>query len=502
MKQLVMFLSFFILPLFSFGIEIYQAPDTTLFHKITDIEKRIQGTNRSSDTPAPIKKTQAPSQDTIIHLPAKSGLGTKSKAYKNPFDSLYSRKPNGTLQLPTSLNAEVMRGMTFRDTLFYNALFLPPVFTGKQLARDLSFYPLKKKDSHYALIPSEKTFAPALQHYDFVNTIRFNYSKTYPDRVRYSVFNFNEIPPVVNDADVAKQFNPFRELLRAESTVSLQAPEVEGIAIGRKYWVFSGEHSLQFSQNYFSNNWYKGGTSNLNINNFHILKANYKKDKVRFNNSLEWRLSLYNAPDDTTRSYRIGEDLLRYYGDFGVDAFGKGWSYSTNLEAKTQLFNNYLPNTDDLRSAFLSPFYVNAGIGMKYELDKKSETVRHRRVRWTLALAPVSMNYRYVLNNNVDVTRYGIPKGDRFVFDMGSTVTSMLKYDITRYITWDSRFKYFTSYKKIEAEFENTLNMALSNYFSTRLYLNLRFDDSVPADSKFKHLQVNETISFGLNFKW
>ena len=85
---------------------------------------------------------------------------------------------------------------------------------------------------------------------------------------------------------------------------------------------------------------------------------------------------------------------------------------------------------------------------------------------------------------------------------MGSTVTSMLKYDITRYITWDSRFKYFTSYKKIEAEFENTLNMALSNYFSTRLYLNLRFDDSVPADSKFKHLQVNETISFGLNFKW
>ena len=62
--------------------------------------------------------------------------------------------------------------------------------------------------------------------------------------------------------------------------------------------------------------------------------------------------------------------------------------------------------------------------------------------------------------------------------------------------------RYFTSYHKVEGELENTLNMALTNAFSTRLFVHLRFDDSVPADPKFKYLQVTELLSFGLNYKW
>lgn len=505
MRHLYMVFVFFIIPFFSFGRIDLQIPDSVeIFHNLTDIEKRIQGATRSFDKQVSTKRV-IEKTDTVIHRISekKSPVILLPKSYKNPLDSFYTRSSNGTLQLHPSLNADAMRGMTFRDTLFYNPLFLPAVFTGKYLPRDLSFYQTKQRQGiSYELIPKEKTFAPKLQHYDFVNNIRKYYSMSYPDKIKYSVFNFNETLPAVNDADVTKQFNPFRELIKTESNVSLQAPEVERVQIGRKYWVFSGEHSLQFSQNYFSNNWHKGGTSNMNINNYHVFIANYKKDKVRFNNKLEWRLSIYNAPDDSLRKFRIGDDLIRYYGDFGIDAFARGWSYSTNMEAKTQLFNNHIANSRNLRSALLSPLYVNAGVGMKYELDKKSETVRHRRLRWTLALAPASLNYRYVLSNNVDVKRYGIPPEKKSVFDVGSTLTSILKYDITRYVTWDSRFKYFTSYKKIEAEFENTLNMSLSNYFSTRLYLNLRFDDSVPTDKKFGYLQVNETISFGLNFKW
>ncbi len=107
-----------------------------------------------------------------------------------------------------------------------------------------------------------------------------------------------------------------------------------------------------------------------------MLRANYNKEKVKFNNTLEWRLSVFNAPDDTLRRYRIGNDLIRYYGDFGVDAFMKGWSYSMNVEAKSQLFNSYPPNSDVLRSAFLAPLYVNAGVGLKFNLDKRSEKVR------------------------------------------------------------------------------------------------------------------------------
>ena len=307
---------------------------------------------------------------------------------------------------------------------------------------------------------------------------------------------------IETEADVREQYNPFKELLSSQTSFSLEKPDVEGVKIGRVYWVKTGENSLQFSQNYFSPNWHKGGTSNLNINSNHVFNVNYQKDKVRFNNRLEWRLSVFSTPDDTLRSSRIGDDMIRYYGDFELDAYKKSWSYSTNLEVKTQLFNNYDANKPELRSALLSPLYVNAGIGMKYNLDKRSKTVRHRRTRLAISISPLSVNYRYVGNSDVNEKKYGIPEGEKSIFDKGSTLVSNLTYDFSKYISLTSRFKYFTNYSKVEAEFENTLNMSLSQFFSTRIYLHLRFDDSVPSHPDYKYLQINEVVSFGLNYKW
>ncbi len=500
-----------------------QVQDSTdVFRNITDISRQIeQRTTQSNeaqrmvDTPPiiiPQNKTllwdDAP-RDTIrpIAIPRDTVRFTslhKHLFYRNPLDSIYTRKENGTLQLPLyNYNTEAMRGLTFRDTLLYNPLFLPVIFTGEMLPRDLSFYPLEENRDKGLLIPQEKTLASGLRHADFIRHVRRDYYLAYPDRIRYSVLNFEAIPRITTDDNVVRDtFNPFRDLIRTETTFSLDAPGVEGATIGRRYWVYAGEHSFQFAQNYFSTNWHKGGTNNLNFNSFHVIKANYQKDKIKFNNALEWRLSLFNAPDDSVRNYRIGNDLIRYYGDFGIDALLKGWSYSMNMEAKSQFFNNYPTNSSELRSAFLAPLYVNAGVGLKYNLDKKSEKVRHRRLQWNLALAPVSINYTYVGNDAVDVVRYGIPEGRNSLLDIGSTVTSILKFDFTRYITWDSRLTYFTSYEKVISEFENSLNMALSNAFSTRVYLNMRFDDGVPADPDLKYWQINQTLSFGLNYKW
>lgn len=425
---------------------------------------------------------------------------------KTSLDSLYARKSNGTIHLPSKSEQSYdlyNRSLSFRDTMFFNPLFLPVVFTGRIEPSD-SIFTLSNKDEKKKvfLISPELTFKPQLDRQSFADKVKRNYYLEYPNRIKISSTDLGAVTHTATDMEVIEKFNPFKELLSSQTSFSLEKPDVEGIKIGRVYWLKSGENSLQISQNYFSPNWHQGGTSNLNINSYHVFRVNYVKDKVRFNNMFEWRLSAYNAPDDTLRNYRIGDDLLRYYGDFGLDAYKKTWSYSTNLEAKTQMFSSHIPNKNELRAAFLSPLYINAGIGMKYDLDKKSETVRHRRVRLALSISPLSINYKYVGDKDMDVKRFGIPEGKTSLFDKGSTVTSLLTYNITRYVTWTSRIKYFTNYSKVESEFENTLNMSLSQFFSTRLYLHLRYDDGVPADSEFKYLQINEVVSFGLNFKW
>lgn len=473
-----------------------------LFEDITDISRLIQ--NRTTHGEIIVNDTILPKERVTDYVIPAQVIQPVLPVSRNPLDSIYVRNERGILQLPENYyNPDALRGLTFRDTLFYNPLFLPMIFNGRMLPRDISFYNPDKDYEPGKLIDKDKTFEPRLERSDFIQKIRRNYYTDHPDRVKYSILNFESLPQVATDDEIVREtFNPFRELLRSETAYSLEAPGVELTTINRKYWVRSGEHSFQFAQNYFSDNWHKGGTNNLNFNSYHVLRANYKKDKVRFNNTLEWRLSVFNAPDDSLREYRIGNDLIRYYGDFGLDAFAKGWSYSMNMEAKSQLFNSYPTNSNQLRSALLSPLYVNAGVGLKFNLDKKSEKVRGRRVRWDLALAPISLNFKYVSNDSVDVVRFGIPENKKYNLDMGTTVTSILKYDITRYITWDSRLTYFTSYDKVEAEFENSLNMALSNAFSTRIYLNVRFDDGVPPHPDLKYLQYNQTLSFGLNYKW
>ena len=486
-----------------------QVPDSlALFRNITDIGKQIERQTTSwagFESPGPavsvlLSDTMKRSSFTESDLLAQQG-NALSIGLQIP-DSLFLRTKSGTLRLPEKYyDPEAMRGLTFRDTLFYNPLFLPMIFNGKILPRELSFFPIEENKEQGVLIPIDKTFAPQLKHFDFIWNVRNNYYRTYPDNIRYSVLDFDTIPSLTRDEEVKETFDPFRDPLKVESTVTLQKPGVEGVTIKRKYWVHSGEHSFQFAENYFSDNWHRGGTNNLNFNSFHVFNTNYNKNKIKINNRLEWRLSLFNAPDDSMRHYRIGNDLIRYYGDVSIDAF-KHWSYTMNLEAKSQVFNNYLPNSMKIRSAFLAPLYVNSGIGLKYVLDKKSQTVRHRRVKWDLSIAPMSLNFKYIGNDSLDVKRFGIPEGKKSQLDLGTTITSILNYDFTRYINWNSRLTYFTSYHKVVSEFENTLNLSLSNAFSTRVYLILRFDDSVPPDSKMKLLQLSQTLSFGLNYKW
>ena len=494
------------------------------FDVITDIElllKNLQDTMSTQDLILNAQDVLFVPQDTIVipqhpivvdsvkmsHLvlPKKKTVFTPL-IVKTTLDSIYSRNSNGTIHLPilTEQSSDLYgRSLNFRDTMFYNPLFLPMVFTGRIEATDLLFTLNKvKEEPKIFLISPEKTFRPMLERQTFADRVKRNFFIEYPNRIKISSSEFGAVTHTATDTEVREKFNPFKELLSSETSFSLEKPDIEGIKIGRVYWIKSGENNLQISQNYFSPNWHQGGTSNLNINSYQVFRVNYAKDKVRFNNMFEWRLSVFNAPDDTIRNYRIGDDLVRYYGDFGLDAYKKTWSYSTNLEAKTQLFSSHVPNKNELRAAFLSPLYVNAGIGMKYDLDKKSETVRHRRVRLAVSISPLSVNYRYVGNKDMDVKRFGIPEGKTSLFDKGSTVTSLLTYNMTKYVTWTSRMKYFTNYSKVEAEFENTLNMSLSQFFSTRLYLHLRYDDSVPSDSEFKYLQINEVVSFGLNFRW
>jgi hypothetical protein len=272
----------------------------------------------------------------------------------------------------------------------------------------------------------------------------------------------------------------------------------------RKYWLVNGKNLIQFNQNYISKNWYAGGTGNFNLVSVQNLTANYKKGRIEFNNFIEWKLSLFTNPNDTLRPIRIGEDMVRSYSDFGVKAVGN-WSYSSNIEIKTQLFKNFRENSTSLVSSILSPVIIKMGIlGMKYQKTKTYSKDKYKKLMFSADISPLSVLYTYVSNDEVNPARFGIPEGKSYLLDKGSTMTANFTMNFNKFVSFTSRFNYFTNYQKVTIESENTLNMPINRFFSTRIYMYGRFDDnkSVVRDPKLGMLQLSESLSFGFNYNW
>lgn len=413
------------------------------------------------------------------------------------------RGANGLIVIPPRNWQPFDYDVSFRDTVIYNPAYLPVVFTGNLLPKKLDFIKDKSpKEAEFHLISPDSTFAPSLKEIDRIQALRKSYFTSNPQLVRYNSKDFSAQKKTRNEEQtLIEKRNVFQDLITVEAPSEITKPGLEKVLPKRKYWVKTGEHSLQVAQNHISDNWYKGGNSSFLVRNAHRLNINYSKEKVKFDTVLEWKLNLQKTPADTVHDVNISEDLFRMYNVFGYRAFNK-WSYSTTLETKTQLFHSYPQNSKDRRTSLLSPLYVNLGVGMSYNLEKSFKSDKFKKLKYSLNLSPLSLNLIYVGDKKVNETNFGIEEGKTTKTEYGSLINTELSFSFSRYLSWSSRLKYFTNYERVEGEFENKLDMALNRYFSTSLYLYLRYEDRKPADETWGKLQVNEMVSFGLNYKW
>lgn len=331
-----------------------------------------------------------------------------------------------------------------------------------------------------------------------IQRMRYNFFFQHPEKVRYNVTMLPEAPKVYHAV-----INPEDHTIEIKELASAPAKETTLVAeeVKKRHWLRNFNASLQFSQAYVSPNWYQGGNNNLNMIGqiYYNVKLNQEYHKnLLFETTAQYKIGLNSAPDDSLRNYSISEDMLQINTTFGIKA-AKRWYYSFTGQFKTQLFNSYTSNTNDLRSAFLSPGELTAGIGMTYNYANPKKTFT-----FDASLAPVSYNLKICTNKQLDETNYGISEGRRTVSNFGSSAEFKLSWQICYNISFRSRLFAFTDYDQVQADWENTLVFEINRFLTTQIYAHGRFDNhGVPADgTKWKKLQLKEIFSLGFAYKF
>jgi hypothetical protein len=349
--------------------------------------------------------------------------------------------------------------------------------------------------AHEALSLDEKT--------SDVNATLLNFYLKRPDLVATSESQLREQydTPEITEPEQVVVTTPTPEITAPEEP---EAPQVDVEVKKPNFWTYKGDGFLQFLQNYVSGNWYKGGESNYSMLSALTLEANYdNKSKWKWDNKLELKLGFQTSPSDTVNKFKTNEDLIRLTSKVGLQA-SKRWYYTLQFIGYTQFTRGLKANDRRTYSDFMSPFNLNLSLGMEYKMEWFN-----KRLTGTINISPLALNYRYVdrtifINNDGSEiwfpTRHGIDPDKHHLLDFGSQFVIDYTWKLAENITWKSRMYGFTSYKRVEYEWENTFSFQFNKYISSKLFLHPRFDDNRARDDKHGYWMFKEFFSIGFNY--
>ena len=125
----------------------------------------------------------------------------------------------------------------------------------------------------------------------------------------------------------------------------------------------------------------------------------------------------------------------------------------------------------------------------------------NKRLTGNVNLSPLSFNFRYVGRDALTANN-GISEGHHTKEDFGSQLTSVLTWKFSDIVSWKTRLYAYTTYKRSEVEWENTLTLQVSKYISTNIFVYPRFDDSTVRDEDMGYWQFKEYCSLGFSYNF
>lgn len=274
-----------------------------------------------------------------------------------------------------------------------------------------------------------------------------------------------------------------------------------------KLWKKVGDFSINFSQVSFSN-WAAGGKNSVSGVALFNYSANYAKDRMSWDNSLNMGYGLMKEQD---RSVVKSEDKLEINSKVGYKMTEGGkWFFTGLTNFRTQFADgyNYTNKDNPVRiSSLLAPAYLTFAAGFDYKPTDK----------FSLFLSPLSSKFTFVADDDLSAAgAFGVDPGKKSRAEMGGTLKAELKFAIAKNVDAVTNLGLFSNYLKnpqnIDVNWDFRLNMKVNEYLSANLLTNLIYDDDikVPIDSNDdgvidgtgRRIQLKQLFGAGLSVKF
>lgn len=262
-------------------------------------------------------------------------------------------------------------------------------------------------------------------------------------------------------------------------------------------WSKGGLFSLSFTQVSLSN-WASGGQNSISGNSFVSLFANYKKESLAWNNTLDLGYGLMKQGKDGVIKTDDKIDLLSKAGMKAT----KHWFYAGLINFKSQMTNGYnYPNDSVVISKFLAPGYLLGAIGMDYKPGDE----------FTLFLSPFTGRMTLVTDKELsDIGAYAVDPGKKSRGEFGGYIRAAYKTDITETIAFQTKADFFSNYlnkpQNIDVSWETLLLMKVGKFITVTFATHLINDADIKlkteaGDREVSKVQFKQMFGVGLSYK-
>lgn len=282
-------------------------------------------------------------------------------------------------------------------------------------------------------------------------------------------------------------------LFSLQSTAQVVKPDTTS------FWKKKTSFGLNFNQASFSSNWKGGGVNSVGFNGLFNFKANYAKDRTKWDNELDMQ---YGFVNNEGQGMRKTLDRLYLNSNYGY-SISKHWDLFSSLNFLSQFSKGYKYSKDaagaeveELISDVLAPAFITSAWGVVYHpVDYFKVGISPFAPRITIVQDPTRFT------KTVGPTPYGVDSTETTRFEwLAFQLTAEFNKDIASNVNLKWRYMLYANYETLDG---NTIDHRLDLLITAKVnrYLNVNLGGILLYDyDQDSSVQLSQLFNIGFSY--